>query len=81
MVTLSGSSSIVRGDALLPVVVRLAEHAGNQIDVDLREAERARLIVGAADLGRAMRAAVQLEQPIVEVLDAEAQPRDAGLRE
>ena len=32
----------------------------------------------AADLGRAMRAAVQLEDAIVEVLDAEAEPRDAG---
>ena len=67
--------------ARAPVRVGLAEHAGDQIDVDLREAERARLLVDAVDLRRAVRAAVQLENPIVEVLDAEAEPRDAELAE
>ena len=37
----------------------------------------ARVLVGANDLRRAMRAAVQLEDLVVEVLDAEAEPRHA----
>ena len=60
----------------MPVGFGLAEHAGDQVDVDLREAEAARRVVSAADLGRSMRAAVELEDAIVEVLDAEAEPRD-----
>ena len=62
--------------AVVPVVVGLAEHAGDQVDVDLREAKRARVRVGAVDLGRAVRPPVQLEDLVVEVLDAQAEPRD-----
>ena len=40
---------------------------------------RARETVGLADLGRSMRPAVQLQNPIVEVLDPQAQPGDAHL--
>ena len=40
MVTLSGSSASVFSMQALPVLVGLAEHAGDQVDVDLREAER-----------------------------------------
>ena len=64
-------------DAALPVLFGLAEHAGDEIDVDLRKPERLRELVGAEDLGRPVRAAVQLEDVIVEVLDAEAEPRHA----
>ena len=39
----------------------------------------ARELVGAVDLRRAVRAAVELEDVVVEVLDAEAQPRDADV--
>src|SRR5262249_44980295 len=66
-------------DARAPVLVRLAEHAGDEIDVDLRESQLARERVGAVDFGRAMGAAVQLENPAVEVLDAEAEARDAEI--
>ena len=77
MVTLSGSSSIVFSNAALPVLFGLAEHAGDEIDVDLRKLERLRELIRAEHLGRAMRAAVQLEDVVVEVLDAEAEPRHA----
>src|SRR5262245_49516066 len=71
MVMLSGSSSSTRSTA--------ADHAGDQVDVDLREAEAAGEGVGAGDLRRAMGAAVQLEDVIVEVLDTEAQARHADV--
>src|SRR5207302_9757241 len=61
----------------VPVLLGLAKHAGDQIDVDLRKSERPRVSKGLTDLRRAMRASVDLEDSIVEVLDAEAQPRDA----
>ena len=77
MVTLSGSSSSVFSTQTLPVLVGLAEHAGDQVDVDLREVERARERDRPDDLRRAVRAAVELEDAIVEVLDAEAEARDA----
>ena len=38
-------------NAALPIVVRLSEHAGDEIDVDLRKVQRAREFIGAADLG------------------------------
>ena len=66
-------------DAGVPVLVGLAEHAGDEIDVDLREAERPRDRVGAVDFRRAVRPAVGLENRVVEVLDAEAEARDADL--
>ena len=69
---LSGwSSSVFDTDA--PVLFRLTEHPGNEIDVDLREAEQARKRVGSADLRRAMRTSVEFQDFVAEVLDAEAQ--------
>src|SRR5205823_5181927 len=59
-----------------PVRFGLAEHAGDEVDVDLRKSEAARVAVGLIDLGRTVRAAIQLENPVVEVLDAEAEPGD-----
>ena len=77
MVTLSGGQIERAPDAVRPVLVGLAEHAGDEIDVDLRKAEVARLLVDARDLRRAVGAAVQLQDAIAEILDAEAQPGDA----
>ena len=69
-------------DVLAPVFVGLLDHAGDEIDVDLREADRAREVVGADRFrSRPMRAAVDLENVAVEVLDAEDEPRDADLAE
>ena len=65
------------GDGFLPQLFRLLDHAGDEIDVDLREANLAGEGVGARDFLRAMRASVDLQDVIVEVLDAEAEPRDA----
>ena len=79
MVTLSGASSIVFSNAALPVLLGFAEHARDQIDVDLRKAERLRELVGAEDLRRSVRAPVHLEDVVVEILDAEAEPRHAHL--
>jgi hypothetical protein len=64
-------------DADAPVLVRLPEHARDQIDVDLREAERTRKGVCPADFGRSVRASVQFEDAIVEVLDAKTEACDA----
>ncbi len=64
-------------DAPRPVLFRLAQHAGDQVDIDLRKVQRPGELIGPEDFGRAMGAAVDLENPIVEVLDAKAEPRDA----
>src|SRR6185295_17713073 len=64
-------------DAAAPVLLGLAQHAGDEVDVDLREVERASGAIRLADFRRAMRAAVDLEDAVVEILDAEAQTRDA----
>jgi len=64
-------------DALLPVLVGFPEHPRDQVDVDLRKIQRACVLVNAEDLRRLMRAAVQIEDPVVEVLDAETEPRHA----
>ena len=77
MVTLSGCERQRLLDRVVPVLLGLAEHAGDEVDVDLREVERARLLVGAKDLRRSVRPAVQLEHLVAEILDAEAQARDA----
>jgi hypothetical protein len=66
-------------DAALPVLLGLAEHARDEIDVDLRKAERLRILIRAENLCRPVRAAVHLENVIVKVLDAKAQPRDAQI--
>ena len=79
MVTLSGSSAIGFRDALVPVVFGFTEHAGNEIDVDLREPRSPREFVGAKDFRRAMRAAIQLEHVVVEILDAQAETRHAEI--
>ena len=65
--------------AIPPVLLRLLHHAGDQVDVDLRELQLAGEMVGAADLARAVGPAVDLQDVIVEVLHAEAQARDANL--
>ena len=62
---------------LAPLLLRLLDHAGDEINVDLREADLARVIVGANDFLRAMRAPVDFQNVIVEVLDAKAQARHA----
>ena len=59
-----------------PVVIGLSQHAGDQVDVDLWEVERAREFVGAENLRRAMGAPVHFEYPIVEALDPKTEARD-----
>ena len=62
-------------DAVGPIVVRLADHAGDQVDVDLRKADLLEPVVGSENLRREMGPAVVFEDLVVEILDAE---RDAG---
>jgi hypothetical protein len=62
-----------------PVGVGFPQHARNQVDVDLRKANRAGVGIGAGDFRRPMRAAVDIKDPIVEVFDAQAQARHAKL--
>ena len=50
MVTQSGASSIVLATHSLPVVPVLADHAGDEVEVDLREAEFAGPAEGPVDL-------------------------------
>src|SRR5205807_10580251 len=64
-------------DARLPAFVRVAHHAGNQVDIDLGEAGGARKVVGAVDLFRAVRAAVELQDALLDVLHPEAKAGDA----
>ena len=77
MVTLSGDSSIVFLTHFLPLVPGFADHAGDQVDVDLIEPEIARPGVGAIDFVGEMGSAVGFQNLVVEVLDAQAQARDA----
>ena len=77
MVTLSGSSSTVPAHRLPPFVFGLAQHAGDQVDVDLRETDGTRVAVRPEDLCGAVRAPVQFQDVVVEMLDAETEPRDA----
>ena len=58
-----------------PSSLGFAEHAGDEIDVDLGKTQVARFLIDAHDLGRAVGAAVGLEDAVAEVLDAEAEPR------
>ena len=79
MVTLSGSIASVRSTQTRQLSSVSPSMPGDQVDVDLREADRLREPVDTVDLRRPVRPAVQLEDPVVEVLDAEAEPRDAHL--
>ena len=65
------------GNGFAPLFLRLLDHAGDEINVDLREANLAGKGVSAGDFLRAMRAAIDFEDVIVEVFDAEREPRDA----
>ena len=66
-------------DAGLPVFLGLIDHAGDEIDVDLGEAQPLGELIRAPDLRAAVSAAVHLEDVVVEILHAEAQPRDTDL--
>ena len=81
MVTESGCKLDRAPDRVAPLLFRFAHHAGDQIDVDLREIDFARPVVGAIDFRRKMRAAIRRENLVVEMFDAEAQSRDADLLE
>ena len=67
------------GDSLFPLVGSLPEHPGDQIDIDLREADLPCPGISPANLRRAMGSAIDPEHLIVEMLDAETQPRYADL--
>ena len=67
--------------AAVPVLVRLADHPRNQIDVDLRETRLLNPFVSLENLRREMRPAVLFEDLIVEVFHAQRHPRDADLFE
>ena len=60
-------------------MLRLLDHAGDEVDIDLREAQPLRELIRAPDLRTSVGAAVNLEDVVIEVLHAEAQPRDADL--
>ena len=79
--TLSGDELDRALHAVPPVVPGLADHAGDQVDVDVGKAGVANPVPGFVDFGRQVRAAVFFEDRVAEVLDAQAQPRDAQLAE
>ena len=58
---------------LAPVVFGFAHHARDQIDIDLREADRAGELIGPVDLFCAVGAAVGTEDIFVEIFDSEAE--------
>ena len=64
-------------DAVLPVLLGLVEHSGNQVDVDLGESDPPGGFVRLIDFSGKMGPAVALENVVVEVFDAQAQPGDA----
>ncbi len=66
-------------DGVAPTLIRFAHHPGDQVNVDLRKINFARPFVGAINLSRKMRATIGGQNVVVEMLDAEAQPRDADL--
>ena len=65
---------------MLPIFFRLAHHARDQIDIDLRKSNRPRVIIRPRHFFRTMRAPVDFENMIVEIFDPQAQPRHAMLR-
>jgi hypothetical protein len=65
------------GDGLFPFVGSLAEHAGDEIDIDLRKADLSCPGIRPQNLRRAMGTAVNPEHFVVEVLHAETEARDA----
>ena len=79
MVTLSGVERDGLAHAFAPVLVGLAHHAGDQVDIDLRKSDGAREPVGRLDLLRRVGAPVGLEDLVVEVLDAQAEAGDAQI--
>ena len=56
--------------AFAPVGGGLSDHAGNQVDIDLREADGAREAVRGSDFLRSMGAAVNLQDVVIEILNA-----------
>src|SRR5262249_40586104 len=67
------------GDALFPVVPTLADHTGDEVDVDLLEAELPCPAVGAMNLLFEMGTAIKLKNFRIEILDAETEARHAHL--
>ena len=66
-------------NVVAPVVPRFADHAGDQIDVDVGKIGIVNPIPRFLNFGRQMGPAVFFEHRIAEILDAQAQPRDAQL--
>src|ERR1035437_1727384 len=68
-------------DTLPPVLFGLADHARNEVDIDLRKPDGARELVRYVDLLRAVGAPVSLQDLLVEVLNSQAEAGDAHLLE
>ena len=66
-------------DGRFPFVFDFAQHAGDQVDVDLLEADLAHPLVGAEDFGRLVGAAVGGEHLVIEMFDAQRKASDADL--
>src|SRR2546430_14426695 len=64
-------------DTLTPVGLGFLDHAGDQIDVDLGKTNLTRIVIRARNFLAVMGAAIDLEDMILEVFDAEAQPGNA----
>lgn len=60
-------------DAILPVVPGLTHHACDEVDVHLLEAEFLAPAVGFEDFRGTMGSAIDLEDAVIKVLDAQAQ--------
>ena len=61
----------------MPVLVGFADHASNQIDVDLRKADLLQPTVGFENLRREMCPAVFFQNLVLKILDPQRDPRDA----
>ncbi len=62
--------------AFAPTRLGIVEHSGDQVDVDLLEADRSGVSVGPVDLAGEMCPAVGPQNLVVEMLDPQAQPGD-----
>ena len=65
----------------MPVLIGLADHAGDQVDVDLREPNLLNPAIRLHDLGRQMSAAILFENLVLEVFDTQRHPSDADFFE
>ncbi len=67
------------GDAIFPVVPRFADHAGDQVDVDVRKAGLLDPVPGFVNFARQMGPTVFFEHAVAEILDSQTESRNAQI--